>query len=269
VRIEAWQVTSEVSENPHVRFDRVCKELMKFTDCEFLVLPELWAEGAFNLTDTRDDSPEFDLTRLFEIAISKKIWIWTGTFLIKDQGSIKNRGFLIAPNGKPVLRYDKCKVFSISGNEGNFVSSGDHIPVISLNGFLTAFLTCFDLRFATLFHALAMRGVELVIISAAWPLKRISHWDKLLAARSIECQAYVLGCNGEGLQSDEMLGGGTKLYDPNGNEVRKALGSKKERGIFQIEKKVLLESRLDFPFLEFLRNDWMNGKPPIIQEYQV
>lgn len=55
---------------------------------------------------------------------------------------------------------------------------------------------CYDLRFPELFRAAAARWQpELFLVIASWPETRIAHWDKLLQARAIENQAYVLGMN--------------------------------------------------------------------------
>jgi len=235
--------------------------------CEFLVLPELWAEGAFNLGEVRDYSQDFELDKLCQIAALKKMWIWTGTFLINDEKKVRNRGFLVSPSGELILHYDKNKIFTISGNEGKIVSGGAEIPLICINNFRTAFLTCFDLRFSNIFEELASHGVELIIISAAWPLSRINQWKILLAARSVECQAFVLGCNGEGTQIQETLGGESMLFDPNGARVNELPESIHERRIYQLDRELLIDSRQKFPFQLFKQTDQTDDNFPRVREY--
>ena len=267
VRIEAWQINSDISENSHLRFNRVCNQLDKVSKCDFLVLPELWAEGAFNLGEARDHSQDFELDTLFQIAALKKMWIWTGTFLTNDDKKVKNRGFLVSPSGELILHYDKNKIFTISGNEGKIVSGGAEIPLILINNFRTAFLTCFDLRFSNIFEELASHGVELIVISAAWPLSRIDQWKILLAARAVECQAFVLGCNGEGIQLQETLGGETMMFDPNGVKVKKLPESRNNRMIYHVDRELLIESRQRFPFQQFRQTDRPDGNSPRVREY--
>ncbi len=268
VLIQAWQINSDLSENSHLRFDRVCNQLESISACDFLVLPELWAEGAFNLGDIKDQTQNFELNKLFQLAALKQMWIWTGTFLTDDDTKVKNRGFLINPNGELVLHYDKNKIFTISGNEGKFVSSGVEIPLVKINNFRTAFLTCFDLRFSDIFEELASHGVELIVISAAWPLSRIDHWKILLAARAVECQSFVLGCNGEGIQMQETLGGQTSLFDPNGVKVQEVAGSTIEKRLYEIDMEILTESRTRFPFQQFRRTDRGDKNFLRVREYK-
>jgi len=48
------------------------------------------------------------------------------------------------------------------------------------------------------FRTLALKGAQVILISAAWPTVGGSVWDALLPARSIENQAYVIASNQTG-----------------------------------------------------------------------
>jgi predicted amidohydrolase len=40
--------------------------------------------------------------------------------------------------------------------------------------------------------------VEVITVSAQWPVERIAHWEALLAGRAVESQAFVVACNRTG-----------------------------------------------------------------------
>ena len=86
-------------------------------------------------------------------------------------------------------------------------------------------LVCYDLRFPELFReAAAACRPELFVVIANWPEKRISHWVRLLQARAIENQAYVLGVNRTGRDPYSAYPGRSLVADPQGEIVADAGG---------------------------------------------
>ena len=58
---------------------------------------------------------------------------------------------------------------------------------------------CYDLRFPDLFRIYAQKGVQVVFVPAAWPQKRINHWELFITARAAENQMYIVGVNTTGI----------------------------------------------------------------------
>jgi predicted amidohydrolase len=55
---------------------------------------------------------------------------------------------------------------------------------------------------------------------ANWPQKRINHWIKLLQARAIENQCYVVACNRIGTDGNGLeYNGKSLIIDPNGEII--------------------------------------------------
>jgi predicted amidohydrolase len=75
---------------------------------------------------------------------------------------------------------------------------------------------CYDLRFPELFRAYATNQVELILLVAEWPEKRIDHWNLLIQARAIENQCYVAAVNKTGQSYGESLGGYSAIINPMG-----------------------------------------------------
>src|SRR5438477_449958 len=71
--------------------------------------------------------------------------------------------------------------------------------------------------FPELFRRVAAeRRPELFVVIASWPDKRIVHWVRLLQARAIENQAYVVGVNRVGRDPFYSYSGRSLIVDYNG-----------------------------------------------------
>jgi predicted amidohydrolase len=87
---------------------------------------------------------------------------------------------------------------------------------------------CYDLRFPELFLALRRKGVDLIILPAAFTLQTgKDHWEVLLRARAIETQCYVAApaCTGsykEGNGEIRFTYGHALIADPWGHVLAKA-----------------------------------------------
>src|SRR5437764_6765424 len=82
---------------------------------------------------------------------------------------------------------------------------------------------CYDLRFPELFRAAAAKHrPELFVVIANWPEGRIQHWTRLLQARAIENQAYLLGVNRIGSDPYYHYPGCSVLVDPHGDILSEA-----------------------------------------------
>ncbi len=100
---------------------------------------------------------------------------------------------------------------------------------------------CFDLRFPEITRRLVNRGAETILVLAAWPRERISHFHRLLAARAIENQVFVAGINAFGEVVGFDLAGESILFDPLGRERGKLSG--KAWSVFETDEEALEEAR--------------------------
>jgi predicted amidohydrolase len=88
---------------------------------------------------------------------------------------------------------------------------------------------------------------------ANWPQKRINHWIKLLQARAIENQCYVVACNRIGTDGNGLeYNGKSLIIDANGEII----GHESSDGVGE-----LVRATLSYKKLEVLRN-----KLPFLQD---
>jgi predicted amidohydrolase len=131
----------------------------------------------------------------------------------------RNAAFVTAPDGSLVAAYRKIHPFSY-GEEHQHYSGGEDCPLFEVDGIPCGLQICYDLRFPEPFRALATRGAEVVFIPANWPVRRISAWSTLLAARAIENQMAVCGVNRVGRDGAGLdYPGASAIHDAFGEVV--------------------------------------------------
>ncbi len=151
------------------------------------------------LTDVDEDPVATGLRRL---AGELKVTLLIGSVLVRraDQG-FANRSLLVGPNGEVEATYDKIHMFDVdlpdgeTARESHVYTPGDK-AVWADGGFGPRALglsICYDLRFPTLYRALAKAGAKLFAVPAAFTRPTgEAHWETLLRARAIENGAFVL-----------------------------------------------------------------------------
>ena len=112
-----------------------------------------------------------------ELARKHGIFLHVGSLAIKLlPEKAANRSFLIDRNGDIVARYDKIHMFAVDLPWGRL-----------------GLTVCYDLRFPSLYRALAEAGCSFLAIPSAFTKQTgEAHWHVLNRARAIENGAFVL-----------------------------------------------------------------------------
>ncbi|HJW44553.1 MAG TPA: nitrilase-related carbon-nitrogen hydrolase [Geothrix sp.] len=155
-------------------------------------------------------------------ALSREFGLYlVGSVVEANAPHPRNAAFVTGPDGSLVASYRKIHPFSY-GEENRHYSGGAECPVFEVDGIPCGLQICYDLRFPEPFRSLAARGAEVVFVPANWPVRRISAWSTLLAARAIENQMAVCGVNRVGR---DALGldypGASALHDAFGDVAAK------------------------------------------------
>ena len=98
---------------------------------------------------------------------------------------------------------------------------------------------------------------DLYVVIASWPARRAEHWMRLLQARAIENQCYVVGVNRTGRDPMLEYSGNSMIFDPLGKVV---LDCKTGEGVFitdtEIIRELIVKTRTRFPFIKDRRPDF-------------
>ena len=243
-------------ENKNANFEKVSRlvEQANLEPGTILALPELFAVG-FTMEPGPLAEEAGGPTEQFLAALAKKhnLFIIGGVLGKSATGRGLNQSIAFSPEGLEIARYAKMQPFTLGG-ESKCYEAGKSPTRFMVRDVLVSLHICYDLRFPEVFRPSALAGAELYVVIASWPNARLHHWVRLLQARAIENQAWVLGVNRCGKDPTLSYSGRTLVADHHGEIVADA--SDKE-GIIQysFDLPALRQYREVFPVRSDIRRD--------------
>lgn len=183
-----------------------------------IVLPELWT-CCYDIDNMAEHSryTKDALKLLSDLAHHKASWIIGGSLPVLENGKLYNRTYVVDDSGMIVGKYDKCHLFP--GLDDLF-TPGCTPFIFNIKGTTCACVLCYDIRVPEYIRALALSGVEILFVPAAWGKLRISHWRTLLQARGMENEIFVMGVNQCGRSGRNSYGGNSLAVSPFGNILK-------------------------------------------------
>ncbi len=213
------------------RFPRVIEKEQP----DVILLPELWTTGFYPepLSEFAEAADGPVIKNLSALARQYKVHIIGGSVIIGSRQHFFNRCHIFNRQGEQTAVYDKTHLFS-PGHEQKVFTPGETLPpVFLLDGIPCSICICYDLRFPELLRTVAQQ-ISILFLPAAWPLRRLVHWQTLLRARAIENQIFVAAANTAGRQPTMHCAGHSAVIDPWG-EILAEAG----------EKESILSAKLD------------------------
>ena len=131
---------------------------------------------------------------LSSLAKSCGVGLVAGVFEPAGSGRVFNTAVMFDAAGTLAASYRKLHLFDAFGHsESREVAPGSSVVSASLDGIRIGLSICYDVRFPELFRALAVSGVSMITVSAAWAagLYKEEHWVTLVRARAIENTVWV------------------------------------------------------------------------------
>lgn len=210
---------------------------------DLIILPEMFSTGfTMNAEALAENESGKAIKRIREISRNQGVAI-CGSFIAVEGGSFYNRFFWVS-KGNLEATYDKRHLFRMA-EEHEVFSAGKQDARIAFRGWNIMPRICYDLRFPVWCRS---SDVDLQIYVANWPKARVSAWDKLLMARAIENQCYVVGVNRVGEDGNGIeYCGHSIVIDPKGEPLTEIANDVDGWIIAQLNLKVLREFREKFP----------------------
>jgi len=219
LKIAIVQLRTDEGSQVENQFRQALDVLGRVEQCDMIVLPELWLQGAFGSGSEQSsplELPNDYLNFLIDWAKNRKTWVCSGSFLtMTNAGGITNTCFMINPNGIILSSYSKRHLFGHGSNEAQRLVPGINRAELDTRFGKVGFAICYDLRFPEHFRN-SVAIPEIFLIPSAWPENRIQHFLKLAVGRAVENQCYIIACNGIGKQGDIVLGGNSLVVDYEG-----------------------------------------------------
>ncbi|WPD75021.1 amidohydrolase [Dickeya fangzhongdai] len=171
--------------------------LGEITDRDLIVLPEMFTTG-FAMEAAKSSMEQPVVEAWLKQWAQRSNALVGGSVAVQTGKGAVNRFLLADPLGR-VYRYDKRHLFRMAG-EHEYYQSGQTREIVEWRGWRILPLICYDLRFPV--WSRNRQDYDLALYVANWPAPRALHWKTLLAARAIENQAYVAGCNRVGIDGN-------------------------------------------------------------------
>ncbi len=175
----------------------------KSAGAEYVLTPEMTNILATNRerlfgTIVEEDA-DVSLAAFRELARKLGLFIHVGSLAFKlTPERAANRSLVIDPKGEIVARYDKIHMFDVdlangeSYRESNNYKPGETAALADLPWGRLGLTICYDLRFPSLYRALAEAGATMLAIPSAFTKQTgEAHWHVLVRARAIENGSFV------------------------------------------------------------------------------
>ncbi|NCP45339.1 MAG: amidohydrolase [Flavobacteriales bacterium] len=235
------------------QFSEKIKAINSKTD--IIVLPEMFSTG-FSMNSEKLAEPMYGETVdwLKKQAKSKNAII-IASLIIEEDTKFFNRLIWMQPDGQH-FHYDKRHLFTMAG-EDQYFNAGENRLIVHYKGWRICPLICYDLRFPAWSRNISLaepkntHEFDCLIYIANWPTVRISHWNKLLEARAIENQCYVVGVNIIGKDGNEKeYSGNSAVIEPKGECISKTKPNEESVETLKLDLKELNDYRQKFPVIE-------------------
>lgn len=197
------------------------------TDTDILVLPETFATGFPSVSDTErldliisEDTGNSIIAKIKHFSAGYNMAI-AGSLIVEEEGKRYNRAFFVTPD-EVVIFADKKHLFTMAG-EHRLFSPGKRRMSVNYKGWEIAMIVCYDIRFPVWCRNVG-NEYDLLLAVANWPVTRVKAWEKLLMARAIENEAYVVGVNCKGIDDNGYeYDGCSMIVDFKGDSVGKPI----------------------------------------------
>ena len=222
---------------------------------EMTNIMEVRREALFGTITPEEEDPS--LAALRETARSNRLWVHVGSLAVKvSPDKAVNRSILIAPDGEIAARYDKIHMFDVdlaggeSYRESRNFRPGESAIAADLPWGRLGFTICYDLRFPSLYRALAEAGASFLAIPSAFTRQTgEAHWHVLQRARAIENGCFVFAAAQSGKhENGRETYGHSLVVDPWGRVLAEG-GTEPGVVMAQIDPSEVVAARSRIPSL--------------------
>jgi len=201
------------------------------------------------------------LAAVREAAARQGIWVHIGSLaVLRDDGKLANRGYVIDDAGAIRATYDKMHLFDVdlptgeSWRESNSYTAGERAVTVKTPLGVLGLAICYDLRFPDLFRTLSDAGATILAMPAAFTRPTgAAHWHVLQRARAIEAAAFVISAAQTGQHEDGRATYGHSLVVDPWGEVLLDMGEPAGLGFAEIDMGRVEAARSRVPVLRHRR----------------
>lgn len=193
------------------------------------------------------------LRRMCAVAADCQVHVLAPMLCSMPSGEVENRAYLIDDAGELLGWYTKTHLVNA---ERGLLCRGSDYPVFDTKLGKIGISICYDLRFPEPSRIMALKGAQVLLVSAAW--RDIPHnkewWDTKIRCRAMDSLLWVAAVNMAGPTGDFRFSGGSQICDPFGDLQCR----------FGIEEEKILYGEIDLSRIEEVRacNATMEDRHP-------
>lgn len=185
---------------------------------DLIILPEMFNTGFSMNSAALAETMDGDSICWMIAQAKNSNAVVVASLIVADNGKFYNRLIWAQPDGE-IKSYDKRHLFRMA-NEHHHFDAGMERIIITYKGWKICPLVCYDLRFPVWSRNTSENQYDLLIYIANWPAVRKAPWSKLLEARAIENQCYVVGVNRVGEDGKGFAySGNSAIINPKGEPI--------------------------------------------------
>ncbi|OFE17028.1 apolipoprotein acyltransferase [Humibacillus sp. DSM 29435] len=236
MKVSVIQLGYDDRETVQERTARVVALVESQAGHDLVVLPELWPAGGFDYPRWNERAEPVDgpVAKALSAAAAKaRVTLHGGSIVERAEATeaggrgLWNTSVVFGPDGGLLATYRKIHRFGFGEGEPALLDAGNDVVVVDVpvargEAVKVGLSTCYDLRFPELYRRLLDAGAEVLVVPAAWPMRRVAHWTLLGQARAIENQCVVVACNTAGTHAGHEMGGHSQVVDATGKVLASA-----------------------------------------------
>ena len=220
---------------------------------DLVVFPELAYTGYF--------LPSYDLQKLAEPidgpfvqqmrkkAKEKRIHIIAGYAEAAEvPGKMYNSCIFVDDDGNVIENMQKVYAW---GQEKLKFKEGRRFPVVQTKFGKVGMLICYDVEYPEPSRIEALKGAEIVVVSAVWSIPAERRWHVDLAGNALFNLMYMVGSNPE----EDDCCGCSKIVGPDGEVRAEASKTDEELLIHEIDLEEVIEVRSRIPYINDFKED--------------
>jgi predicted amidohydrolase len=201
------------------------------------------------------------LAAVREAAAKHGIWVHLGSLaVLREDGKLANRGYVIDGSGEIRARYDKIHLFDVdlptgeSWRESAAYAPGERVVAVDTPWGRLGLAICYDLRFPDLFRAMSDAGASMLALPAAFTVPTgKAHWHVLVRARAIESSCWVIAAAQSGTHEDGRATYGHSLVIDPWGDIALDMGEANGLGYAEIDAAKTSDVRMRVPSLKHRR----------------
>ncbi|SHF06985.1 omega-amidase [Desulforamulus putei DSM 12395] len=245
--------------------------------CQLVALPEMFncPYGNKFFPAYAEEFPAGEtINILAHLAREHSVYLVGGSIPEREAENLYNTSFVFGPDGNLLARHRKIHLFDIdipggiTFKESATLSAGDTVTVFDTPFCRVGVAICYDIRFPELSRTMALMGIHLLVLPAAFNMTTgPAHWELTMRARALDNQIYVAAVSPARDEKADYVAYGHSMVTTPWGDVLVQADEKPAVLTADIDLQYLCRIRQQLPLLKHRRESVYHGIGRGFKEY--